>query len=263
MIEDAVHGRPECARAPPGRARGATTGRPATSACPNLMEALVEVTACLPVYRTYIHEFGVSDERPRVHRAHAGAGAQPHVARTRSATPPSTFMRAVLLLEPPYYLEDRKREWLDFVMRWQQFTGPVMAKGLEDTATYRHNSLLSLNEVGGDPLRERPPFNLEEFHEFNRRRLEQWPDTLNATATHDTKRGEDVRARLNVLTEMPEEWDRRLGQWMEWNAPMKVAVNGVLAPSAGEEILIYQTLLGAWPTGGGCGRFPVRCRSSS
>jgi (1->4)-alpha-D-glucan 1-alpha-D-glucosylmutase len=132
-------------------------------------------------------------------------------------------------------------------MQWQQFTGPVMAKGLEDTAAYRHNSLLSLNEVGGDPLRERPPYSLEEFHEFNRRRHEDWPDTMNATATHDTKRGEDARARLNVLTEIPDEWERRLDRWTEWNLSKRVSVNGVLAPSAAEEILIYQTLLGSWP----------------
>ena len=128
------------------------------------------------------------------------------------------FLRSVLLVEPPYYIEDRRPEWLAFVMRWQQFSGPVMAKGLEDTASYRYNALLSINEVGGDPLREHPPFDLDEFHEFNRRRLEEWPDTMSATATHDTKRGEDVRARLNVLTEMPDEWERRLDLWMGWNA---------------------------------------------
>ena len=100
---------------------------------------------------------------------------------------------------------------------------------------------------GAIRLRERPPFTLEEFHEFNRRRLAEWPDTMNATATHDTKRGEDVRARLNVLSEMPGEWDRRLELWIGWNIEKKEAVNGVLAPSASEEILIYQTLLGAWP----------------
>ena len=122
-----------------------------------------------------------------------------------------------------------------------------MAKGLEDTAAYRSNALLSLNEVGGDSLREKPPMTLEEFHEFNRRRLQEWPDTMNATATHDTKRGEDLRARLNVLTEMPGEWERRLDLWMGWNAPHKQPVDGVTAPSASEEILIYQTLVGAWP----------------
>ena len=212
-----------------------------------LLDLLVEVTACLPVYRTYVHSFTISaSDRGYIERTL-------DLARRRTSTESISddafnFLRTVLLVEPPPYLEEYKQEWLDFVMRWQQFSGPVMAKGLEDTAAYRHNSLLSLNEVGGDPLRERPPFQLSEFHEFNRKRLEEWPDTMNATATHDTKRGEDVRARLNVLTEMPDEWDRRLDRWMGWNSNRKTTVNGVLAPNTAEEILIYQTLLGAWPT---------------
>jgi (1->4)-alpha-D-glucan 1-alpha-D-glucosylmutase len=176
------------------------------------------------------------------------------VALARSRTSPDRisdaafdFVRSVLLIEPPPYLEDRKPEWLAFVMRYQQFTGPVMAKGLEDTATYRHNSLLSLNEVGGDATREQPPPSLEDFHAFNRSRASEWPGTMNATATHDAKRGEDSRARLNVLSEIPDEWGGRLDRWMEWNAPHKIAVSGVLAPSASEEVLIYQTLLCVWP----------------
>ena len=211
-----------------------------------LTDLLIEVTACLPVYRTYIHSPQVS------------GGDRGYIDRTldlaRRRTSPENisdaafdFLHSVLLLDPPYYLAEYKKDWLGFVMRWQQFSGPVMAKGLEDTAAYRHNSLLSLNEVGGDPLRDRPPFQLDEFHEFNRRRLEEWPDTMNATSTHDTKRGEDARARLNVLSEMPEEWEQRLERWMGWNAGRKSAVNGVLAPNAGEEVLIYQTLLGSWP----------------
>ncbi len=211
-----------------------------------LSDLLVEVTACLPVYRTYVHSFEVSDsDRGYIERT---------LALARKRTDPENisdgafdFLRSVLLLDPPYYLTDQKELWLDFVMRWQQFSGPVMAKGLEDTATYRHNSLLSLNEVGGDPLRELPPFGLKEFHEFNQERQKSSPDTLNATATHDTKRGEDTRARLNVLSEMPEEWDRRLGQWMAWNVDKKAELNGVPVPSRSEEILIYQTLLGGWP----------------
>jgi (1->4)-alpha-D-glucan 1-alpha-D-glucosylmutase len=211
-----------------------------------LTEALIEVSACLPVYRTYLHGVEIS-ESDRGYIERTVALARSRTSTERISTPAFDFIRSVLLLEPPYYLEDRKKDWLDFVMRWQQFTGPVMAKGLEDTASYRYNALLSVNEVGADPLREQPPFDLEAFHGFNRDRLEQWPDTMNATATHDTKRGEDARARLNVLTEMPEEWERRLSQWMEWNGGRKVSVNGVLAPTASEEILIYQTLLGAWP----------------
>jgi len=211
-----------------------------------LMDALVEVTACLPVYRTYTHGFDVS-QRDREYLERTLDLARRRTSPERISDAAFEFLRDVLLLQPPYYLESEKQEWLQFVMRWQQFTGPVMAKGLEDTATYRHNSLLSLNEVGGDPVREQPPFSLEQFHEFNRSRLEEWPATMNATATHDTKRGEDVRARLNVLTEIPEEWDAHLNRWTVWNAEKKSAVNGALAPSSSEEILIYQTLLGAWP----------------
>jgi (1->4)-alpha-D-glucan 1-alpha-D-glucosylmutase len=211
-----------------------------------LMQALVEVTACLPVYRTYIHNFEVRpSDRGYIERTL-------DLARRRTTPdqigdPAFAFLRQVLLLSPPYYLEDRKQDWLHFVMQWQQFSGPVMAKGLEDTAAYRHQSLLSLNEVGGDPLRELPPFDLAEFHAFNQRRLEAWPHTMNATSTHDTKRGEDARARLNVLSEIPDEWERRLDLWMGWNAPLKVPVEGAMAPSAAEEILIYQTLLAIWP----------------
>jgi len=211
-----------------------------------LRDALVEVTACLPLYRTYIHDFEIAvEDRHHIEETIELARRRTSVEQVSDAA--FAFLRSVLLLDPPYYLADRKQDWLDFVMRWQQFTGPVMAKGFEDTASYRHHSLLSLNEVGGDPVRERPPAGLEEFHRFNRERREHWPDTMNATATHDTKRGEDARARLNVLSEIPEEWDRRLGQWMEWNAAKKMNVGGTLAPSVAEEILLYQTLLGAWP----------------
>ena len=168
-----------------------------------LTEALIEVTACLPVYRTYIHSFEISEsDRGYIERTVALARSRTSPERISDAA--FEFIRSRAAAGPAAITSrDRKKDWLDFVMRWQQFTGPVMAKGLEDTATYRYNALLSLNEVGGDPLREQPPFDLEEFHEFNRRRLEEWPDTLNATATHDTKRGEDARARINVLTEIP------------------------------------------------------------
>ena len=211
-----------------------------------LMEVLVETSACLPVYRTYVHSFEVS-ERDRRYIEQTLSLARRRTSPEQISDAAFGFIRDVLLLNPPYYLEGEKPRWLEFVMRWQQFTGPVMAKGLEDTANYRHHSLLSLNEVGGDPLRQEPPFSLEEFHRFNAERLERWPDTMNATGTHDTKRGEDVRARLNVLSELSEEWGERLERWTAWNADKKVAVKGALAPSSSEEILIYQTLLGAWP----------------
>ncbi len=211
-----------------------------------LSDALVEATACLPVYRSYARD-GALSETDRKYIEGAIDAARKRTPRTKVSDAAFDFLRAVLLLEPPYYLTDRLPEWLAFVMRWQQFSGPVMAKGLEDTASYRYNALLSMNEVGSDPLREQPPFTVEEFHEFCRKRLEEWPDTMNATSTHDTKRGEDARARLDALTEMPDEWERRLDLWMGWNAPKKESVDGIAAPHASEEIMIYQTLLGVWP----------------
>ncbi len=211
-----------------------------------LAEALLEVTACLPVYRTYIREGEIS-ARDRATIEQILALARRRTSAERIPDAAFDFIRAVLLVDPPPYLGGRRGDWLGFVMRWQQFTGPVMAKGVEDTAYYRHNTLLSLNEVGSDGTREHPPSNAEEFHALNRLRLERWPATLNATATHDTKHGEDSRARLNVLSEIPEEWERRLERWIEWNAARKEAVGGGLAPDASEEILIYQTLLSVWP----------------
>jgi (1->4)-alpha-D-glucan 1-alpha-D-glucosylmutase len=127
------------------------------------------------------------------------------------------FLRRVLLLEPPAYAQDQKPEWLRFVMRWQQFTGPVMAKGLEDTAFYNHHCLISRNEVGGDALRELPPHSLAEFHGFLQDGHASWPYSMNATSTHDTKRSEDARARINVLSELPAEWAKRLTRWSRWN----------------------------------------------
>jgi (1->4)-alpha-D-glucan 1-alpha-D-glucosylmutase len=130
-------------------------------------------------------------------------------------------------------------------MKFQQYTGPVQAKGVEDTAFYRYNRLLSLNEVGGDPQRfGGPP---EEFHEANRTRLAHWPYAMLATATHDTKRGEDARARLNVLSEIPADWRRMILQWSRINNANRTLIQGEHAPHRNDEYLFYQALLGAWP----------------
>src|SRR5689334_9921952 len=125
-------------------------------------------------------------------------------------------------------------------MRWQQFTGPVMAKGLEDTAFYVHNPLVSVNEVGGDSNGPESYFGVEEFHRRNRTRHARWPHTMNTSSTHDTKRSEDVRARINVLSELPDVWARALRHWMRIHA-------SETAPDPNEQILIYQSMLGAWP----------------
>ena len=211
-----------------------------------LMGALVEVTACLPVYRTYIRNFEIS-ARDRIYLERTLELARRRTSDVQIGDPAFEFLRRVLFFEPPPYAQDLRPEYLRFVMRWQQFTGPVMAKGLEDTAYYVHNSLISLNEVGGDPLREAPPADLAGFHRFQQERSKLWPYSMNATSTHDTKRSEDVRARINVLSEIPDEWESRLLRWKRLNHSLKTEVNAILVPTPGEEVLLYQTLLGVWP----------------
>ena len=208
-----------------------------------LIDALIEVTACLPVYRTYIRNM----ELP----AQATQYIEEAVTAARSRAPNVSpacfdFVREVLLiLNPPHVLVDQREGRLAFVMRWQQFTGPIVAKGLEDTSLYVYHPLLSLNEVGGDPdPSDVAP--LEDFYAFLESRR-KWPGSLNATSTHDTKRSEDVRARLNALSEMPSEWNEHLAVWAKQNAQHKDQVDGQAVPYRNEEYFIYQTLLGVWP----------------
>jgi len=196
-----------------------------------LNEAFVSVTAFLPVYRTYIRDFQISEtDRAYIEDSIAAAGQGPAFV----------FLRRVLLLDPAWYLQDQKADYLDFVMRWQQFSGPVMAKGLEDTTFYVHNPLVSVNEVGGDSNGPEIYFGVEGFHRRNQMRRMRWPYTMNASSTHDTKRSEDVRTRINVLSELPGEWARSLHVWNRLNPSES-------APDASEQVLIYQSMLGAWP----------------
>lgn len=207
----------------------------------DLHDALVEVIACLPQYRTYIRDLVVSPQ-DRKCLEHSFAAAR----RRRPELNPLAldFISRVLLLNfPPDAPEERKKAWLQFAKRWQQFTGPIMAKGLEDTALYVYTPLASLNEVGGNFQAVSP----ETFHRLNQHRLECWPHSLLATSTHDTKRSEDVRMRLHVLSEIPDEWTAALNRWSAWNGGLKRQVNGLAAPDANEEYFLYQTLVGAWP----------------
>lgn len=214
-----------------------------------LLLVLADITACLPVYRTYISSFEVTKaDRTYLERALKSA-------RAYSQTNPFQdtifdFFRRLLYLDVPDAPEELRQDCLRFVMRWQQFSGPVMAKGLEDTAFYIHNSLISLNEVGGDPLRREPPCDVESFHLFNQRRLDLWPATLNCTSTHDTKRSEDVRARINVLSELAAEWEHQVLRWRRWNRPKKQRANGQEVPTPLEEMFLYQILVGTWPLDG-------------
>ncbi len=213
-----------------------------------LYHALGTVVASFPVYRTYIRaEEGLVDDEDRRHVDLAIAASK----RRNPATAASIFdwVRSVLLLDDPEGLSEaqvaaRRR----FVMRVQQLTGPVMAKGLEDTSFYRHYPLASLDEVGGRPDRTGVP--LEEFHAACAARLASWPHALSATATHDTKRGEDLRLRIDALSEIPEEWARAVERWHAQNRDRRTLVGGAPAPDANEEYLLYQTLVGIWPPGG-------------
>lgn len=208
-----------------------------------LTEALREVIACFPVYRTYVTPVGVSD---RDHRYIELAVARAN--RRNPATSASIFdlVRDILLLSDAYCPNDAARaEQQHFVGRFQQVTGPVMAKSVEDTAFYRYNRLTSLNEVGGDP--EHFGTTLAAFHQHNLDQQAHWPRSLLATSTHDTKRGEDVRARIDVLSEIPNEFRSHVFKWARMNRGKKTTVEDEPAPSRNDEFLLYQTLVGSWP----------------
>src|SRR5262245_12594111 len=208
-----------------------------------LTRALREVIAAFPVYRTYIATDGITDrDRDYIRRAVATARRQVPAADASIYD----WLEQVLTLVVPERADPAERnERLDWVMRFQQITGPVTAKGFEDTAFYRFNRLVSLNEVGGDPSRF--GVTLAEFHAENTARVPRSPHALSATATHDTKRGEDMRARINVLSEIPEEWRRHVARWQRLNRRHRRTVDGRAVPGANTEYLIYQTLVGAWP----------------
>jgi (1->4)-alpha-D-glucan 1-alpha-D-glucosylmutase len=208
-----------------------------------LTQALLEVTACLPVYRTYARSGEISqhDQRYVAEAIEEARGRSPQLEGRAL-----NFVKRTLLGEWPAWLTAPQREvWSDFVSCWQQFTGPAMAKGFEDTSLYVYNPLISLNDVGGEPTSDR--LSVAAFHQQNAARQSQWPHALNATSTHDTKRSEDVRARINVLSEIPDEWARCLKRWSRWNRARKPEVAGQLAPDASMESLLYQTLIGGWP----------------
>jgi (1->4)-alpha-D-glucan 1-alpha-D-glucosylmutase len=207
-----------------------------------LEQALIETTAQLSVYRTYIRNLEVSaQDEQRIEQALSNARTripQPHL---RSLD----FLRDVLLLlNQPHLLAGQREARLAFTMRWQQFSGPIMAKAFEDTFLYIYNPLISLNEVGGEP---RPSTATSaDFSKFILDRQSDFPHALNATTTHDTKRGEDVRARISVLSEVPGEWRDHLDRWSKLNARRRKSIEGQPVPDRNEEIFLYQTLLGAW-----------------
>jgi (1->4)-alpha-D-glucan 1-alpha-D-glucosylmutase len=209
-----------------------------------LSRTVRETIACFPVYRTYVEpgQPVTEEDRQIVERAIA-------VAKRRNPAMEESifnFLRDVLLLRSPQDLNAEGRAaHAQFILKFQQTTGPVMAKGLEDTLFYIYNRLAALNEVGGEP--QHFGLSVEEFHQRNLDRERDWPATLLATSTHDTKRSEDVRARIVAISEIPERWHRALQRWGTANQRWKRMVNDLEAPDANEEYLLYQTLLGTWP----------------
>ncbi|HET9956471.1 MAG TPA: glycogen debranching protein GlgX, partial [Polyangiaceae bacterium] len=211
----------------------------------SLTRALSELLAAFPVYRTYLRlgsKPDVEDERTVTFaiaqaQKNAGADVDPSVFE---------FIRDLLLSRKDASPEERLAQ-NNFALRFQQLTGPVMAKSVEDTAFYRYQRLIALNEVGGDPA----SFGLstEAFHAQYMEQLRSWPLGMLTTSTHDTKRGEDAAARLAVLTEMPQPWRDAVREWSALNHKYRTEAERGLAPSRRDEYMYYQALLGAWPFG--------------
>ncbi|MEX0937824.1 MAG: malto-oligosyltrehalose synthase [Pirellulales bacterium] len=212
---------------------------------PALLRALRELIACFPVYRTYVPPEGW--EIDDADFGHVMAAVRWAKRRNPTmATGVFDFLGSVLLLQFPLGVDHPDRErFREFVLRFQQVTGPVTAKGIEDTSFYRYYPLASLNEVGGEL--DARPLSIGQFHRRMQHRASDWPHGLSATATHDTKRGEDVRARLHVLSEVAEQWTQAVREWQEINRPLLRALGPSSVPSRNEEYLLYQTLVGTWP----------------
>jgi (1->4)-alpha-D-glucan 1-alpha-D-glucosylmutase len=207
-----------------------------------LKRALIELIAYFPVYRTYIH-----NDTPRASDRRIIEGA---IDNARDENPDLFYEfqfieRFFLFLFDDSLAPEEREGWIRVIMNFQQQTGPVMAKGFEDTVLYNYNRLTALNEVGGNP--NRFGISLEDFHDFNKERMECSPLSLNATATHDTKRGEDTRARILVLSEIPSEWEQNLKTFSRINRTRKKKVQHRYAPDRNDEYFLYQTLLGTYP----------------
>jgi (1->4)-alpha-D-glucan 1-alpha-D-glucosylmutase len=208
-----------------------------------LLEALTALTASFPVYRTYVR-----DARPRPGDARAVRVAVRDARRRDGGLSPRALelvRRAVLVLSGPRLSAKQRRMRLEFAQRWQQLTGPIMAKGVEDTAFYRFNRLIALNEVGCDPGSD--GIAPRELHRALTERARRWPRAMTTLSTHDTKRGADARARILVLSELAGEWSARVERWREWNEPFSARRGGLRVPDPEEEALLYQTLVGSWP----------------
>lgn len=227
-------------------ARRVARSHPRTSDFTNnvLHRALKQIIACFPVYRTYVDENGATEpDRRDIDWAIVWA------RRLETMLDPSVFDFLHALLTTDLVAEPRsgfsRVAVTRAAMRVQQYSGPVMAKGLEDTAFYRYNRLLALNEVGGSP--ERFGVSVATFHGANRERARRTPHALLSTSTHDTKRGEDARARLAVLAELAEEWADQVALWSRMIRAPQASITEDMPPDPNDEYAFYQLLLAAWP----------------
>ena len=207
-----------------------------------MLRAVEQIIAAFPVYRTYVGEEGASaDDRRYCDWAIA-------VAKKHAGTPETSifdFLHQVLVGDVAG--RAHRADALRVAMQFQQVTGPVMAKAEEDTAFYRYVRLLALNEVGGDPRRF--GLSLSGFHHMMRERRRAWPRAMSATATHDTKRGEDARIRIAMLSELTRHWGQAVSRWLRFNRSRRGEIDGGPVPDRNTEYLFYQTLVGAWPPG--------------
>jgi (1->4)-alpha-D-glucan 1-alpha-D-glucosylmutase len=209
----------------------------------SLISTIKEIIASFPVYRTYVTPGDPVSDQERLAIAQAIRSARRRAPRVTRVV--FDFLERLLLKEVAVSTDEDREELGRLIGKFQQITSPVMAKGVEDTTFYVYNRLLSLNEVGSDPT----VFGLapDAVHSWMVERHRRWPASLSTTATHDTKRGEDVRARLNVLSEIPGEWKAAVTRWRALNRRFKSDVGGTVVPGPNEEYLLYQTLVGAWP----------------
>ncbi len=207
-----------------------------------LRRAIIELAAALPVYRTYVDVAGATEEDRAII---AAAVSKAKAARQVEDEEAIDFLKRVIELD--FETPEDQGLALDFAARFQQTTGPIMAKALEDTTFYRYNRLIALNEVGGEPNRFGAP--LIDFHAAMAQRQRRQAAGLSATSTHDTKRGEDARARLYVLSEMPEAWAQAVDRWAGLNVALRQDLDGTTAPDPEVEWMFYQALAGAWPLG--------------
>lgn len=211
----------------------------------SLRDAIETVLACFPVYRTYLVEGRPSAQDPEYIE---------HAVREARRRDPDLSSEALSLLEEVLQLRDEglqpdeMEQRIHFRRRFQQLSSPVMAKGFEDTTLYRYNRLVSLNEVGSDPSRFGA--SPREVHAWLQERGDSWPRAMSASSTHDTKRGEDVRARLHLLSEMPDVWNQEVKTWARLNRSHRITLHGEPVPDPNTEYLIYQTLVGSLPPDG-------------